>query len=310
MSLHASAQPRDQRSVLGSGLPLPLYAAVVVFSVTLFLVWGGLLWETPRNASHVGRFFVSYAAVVPVVALLLLALRRFTWLHLTTATGTSWAIKLVVTSTLYFWLARGTAADFQAASHVPPASALASAPYEGLAGAFAGGAVFGQLQLAAGERGVVLVERPAAGRALPAPRELSVRLEGGRYAEPLYLVGTDDLVTLESTDPVLHTAHVYLAGRSVGNTPLPAGAAQPLRLDEAGVYEVRCDTHPGERTFLVVVEHPYAVLVGAEGQFRLDQIPAGSIGLEAVRATADGMRRVRAPVELHPQEELSVHFPD
>lgn len=310
MSLNASAESRDHRSVLGSGLPLPLYAAVVIFSVTLFLVWGGLLWDAPRNVSHVGRFFVSYAAVIPVAALLLLALRRFSWPHLITTTGTSWAIKLVVTSALYFWLARGTATDFQAAAHVPPAPAAASAPYEGQAGAFAGGAVYGKLALAPGERAVVRVEHPAAGRGVPASRELSVRLEGGRYAEPLYLVGVEDVVTVESTDPVLHTAHVYLDGRSVGNTPLPAGAAQRLRLEEAGLYEVRCDTHPGERTFLVVVDHPYAVMVDAEGQFRLDQIPAGTVGLDAVRVTASGARRARAQLELHPAEELSVRFPD
>ena len=113
--------------VPGTGLPAAPYALIVVISVALFMVWGGLLWRAPREASHVWRFAVSYLVVIPLAAVALLAVRRLTWAHVTAATGSIWAIKLLVTATLYMFLARGTNTRLEAAPvssaslHHPPA---------------------------------------------------------------------------------------------------------------------------------------------------------------------------------------------
>lgn len=306
MSSHATAPADADRSVLGSGLTLPQYAAVVVFSVTLFVVWGGLLWEAPRNASHVGRFFVSYAAVIPVAALLLLALHRFSWAHLITTTGTTWAIKLVLTSALYFGFARGAEANYQAASHVPTAMAVGNADYEAFPGVFPSAAVHGEVPLGVGERALVRVVLPAAGRGLPASTNVTLTVKNAEYAEPLQLVRVDDVLTVQSADAVLHTAHLYLGERSVGNTPVPASSTQHLRVEEPGIYELRCDNHPGENTTLVIVDHPYAAWVEPSGRFRLDGIAVGKVELELVRVRDRRLETSRVAVELQPGEDRAV----
>ena len=50
----------------GSGLPAPALLTLLAASVGLFLVYNGLLWRAPREASHVARFAVSYLVVIPL----------------------------------------------------------------------------------------------------------------------------------------------------------------------------------------------------------------------------------------------------
>ena len=52
------------RSVAGTGLPIWGLVGLIAVSTLLFLLWGGPLWESSRSASHVGRFAVSYLAVL------------------------------------------------------------------------------------------------------------------------------------------------------------------------------------------------------------------------------------------------------
>ena len=82
------------RSFLGSGMPVVAYGLLLVGSVCLFVVWGGPLWRVTHTDSHVSRFVVSYLSIIPISAIILLALQRFTWTHFLTAIGTLWAIKL------------------------------------------------------------------------------------------------------------------------------------------------------------------------------------------------------------------------
>src|SRR5262245_25191891 len=108
----------DRReSIPGTGLPSAALGSILLASVALFVMWNGLLWRAPREASHVGRF-----VVVPLSAALLVVLRRLSWARLVTTTGTVWALKLLITAVLYQALARGTATHLVAAP--PPPSAL------------------------------------------------------------------------------------------------------------------------------------------------------------------------------------------
>ena len=288
MSIPAEEEMDDGKNVLGTGLSLPLYAAIVVFSVTLFLVWGGPLWTAPRTASHVARFAVSYAAVVPVAAALLLGLGRFSWTRLITTTTTSWGIKLVVTSTLYFALAPSTAAHLEAAA--PPAHRPASegsASYEAAPTAFNFGTLRGSFALKPGQHAIVYLEAPSAGLASSEEGTVALSISASSYDAALALVHNGDRVAIKNNDATLHTAHIYREGRSVENTPIPAGTqAVVLRSSETGVHEIRCDNHPDERTTLLVVDHPYATLLGEDGQFQFDRVPTGSVKVRLLVVSA------------------------
>ncbi len=279
MSISAEQEIGDEKNVLGTGLSLPLYAAIVVFSVTLFLVWGGPLWTAPRASSHVARFAVSYLAVVPVAAALLLALGRFSLTRLVTTTATSWGIKLVITSLLYFGLAPSTSAHLEAAApSAPRPPTEASASYEAAPTVFKYGAIRGSFRPNPGQHALVYLEAPAAGLASSDTTSVDLSVTGSSYDVPLALAHVGDRVAIKNNDASLHTAHIYQDGRSVENTPVPVGkVALVLRSSETGVHEIRCDNHPDERATILVVDHPYAALLDQDGQFQFDRVPTGDV---------------------------------
>jgi hypothetical protein len=277
-----------------------VYGLLVAFSVALFLFWGGPLWTASREASHVGRFAFSYMLVLPAAALLLLAARRFSWSHLACATGSAWGIKLVITSALYFSLARGTA-------HLPTAAVTTSsargktafvadyAPAKGEfpRGTLTGSVLQGNMPVAGA---VVFIDRPRPGLALSAEAPpFKMTIAGSRYGGLVYVGRTDGAFEIESRDPVLHTLHLYELGRgsaasgsaaserAVMNVPVPAGGApRPFPAPEPGAYEARCDTHPTERASVVIADHPYVARTGEEGQFTLAGVPEGPLALVVV----------------------------
>lgn len=308
-----------------------MYGLLVAFSVALFLFWGGPLWTAHREDSHVGRFAFSYLLVLPAAALLLFAARRFTWSHLIGATGTAWGVKLVITSALYFSLARGTA-------HLPTAAVTTSsartpaafvAEYTPAKGDFVAGTLSGSVLQggAPAALAVVFIDKPGPG--LPLSSEappFKITVEASRYRGLVHAGRTDATFEVESKDPQLHTLHLYelgpggAASRAVMNVPVPAGGApRPFTAPEAGIYEARCDNHSTERASVVVVDHPYVARADEQGQFTLAGVPEGPLTLVVVaRAPAQGLagenqqntksvvRRVPARVEA--SETTIVHI--
>lgn len=289
-----------QRStdVPGTGLPIATYSALVALSVALFLFWGGALWSAPREASHVARFAVSYLAVIPVGALLLLASRRLSWSHLIATVGSVWAIKMFITVGLYEAFARGTATELLAvAPPRPDATPARSADYRPATGRFPAGAIHGRvLQGVEGVAGaIVYLDAPGPGKRAAASTQVDLVIQGSRYDAPLYLVHTDDRARIFNRDAVLHTLHFHGPGRTLANRPLPPSAGpQAIELPDPGLVQLRCDNHPGESAWMVVADHPYATISGSGGEFALDGVPSGPARVIAVSAGSTWARRAEA----------------
>jgi hypothetical protein len=307
---------RQQEIIPGSGLPLAPFLLLLAVSVGLFIGWGGLLWRAPREASHGMRFAVSYLAVIPLGALLLLGLRRFSWARLVTSTGAIWSFKLVITSLLYQFAARGTATDLHAVA--PPATVLQGAApradyHSSGSGSFASAKLRGQVRL--GGRpvagAIVFLDTPAPGRARSPGQRVDLVISGARYAEPLYLAHVDDDVRLVNRDGMLHTARFTGASPLPPTRPMPPFAdPQAVAFAEPGVFRVRCDNHAGETAWLVVVDHPYATRTAADGTYVLDGVPAGNARVTAVAVEALSARQAarNAVVPAAGSTELDIDF--
>ncbi len=303
-------------AVPGTGLPVVAYSALVALSVALFLFVGGALWRAPREASHVVRFAVSYLAVVPVAAALLLAFRRLSWSHWIATVGSVWAIKMFITVALYQAFARGTATELLAvAPPRPGATPARSADYRPATGRFPRGTIHGRvLDGASGVTGaIVYLDAPGPGKRAAEPGQVDLVIEGSRYDAPLYLVHTDDRARIQNRDAVLHTLHFHGQGRMPANRPLPPSTdALAIELPDPGLTQLRCDNHPGESAWMVVADHPYVTLSGSGGEFALDGVPAGPAHVIAVTAGAAGARRAdaRAAVTEGATLEISLDLAD
>ena len=91
-------------------------------------------------------------------------------------------------------------------------------------------------------------------------------------------------LAVKNADPTYHNVHSWLAGKTVWNESHPAGAGDIKKPDvgAAGdVLELKCDVHPWMHAFVVVTDHPFVAVTGADGVFSIPAVPPGKYTLEA-----------------------------
>jgi plastocyanin len=76
--------------------------------------------------------------------------------------------------------------------------------------------------------------------------------------------------------------------------------------DKPGLITLRCDIHEHMRGLILVLNTPYFVMTGADGQFRLSGLPAGRYTL---KAWINSRKTLEKPVDLKNGETLHVDFP-
>jgi hypothetical protein len=279
--------PAGGRDFLGSGLTGREVTGLLAVSIAVFLLWNGPLWIARPGTSHLARILISYAIVVPLAGLVLARRERWSWTRLLGATALLWSAKLLLTATLYTWLARGSAVPDAALVHDRIAGAAGGEAYMPAAAPprrveLSGRVVDGKEPVVAA---VVRVVAPPPGLPLDEPHRLHIEIHSARYAAGLYLAAPHDYLVAVNHDAVLHTLRFQQGRNTVSNIPLPPGTgphhvALPA---DAGVYDVGCANHPGEQATLVIVDHPYAALTDARGHFALPQPPPGTLVFEVVR---------------------------
>jgi hypothetical protein len=132
-----------------------------------------------------------------------------------------------------------------------------------------------------------------AGLGVPAERKLDRRLElsaGRCRLEPrvqLALVGST--LNVRNDEPVAHQIQLFRDGAPKPIYDIPfifAGQLVPTErpLSVPGVLEARSTQDASLRSVVVIVDHPYAAVVGSDGQFVIDSVPPGRYKLMAMTA--------------------------
>ena len=305
---------RAHSGLLGTGLGVRALLVVLAASIAVFLLWDGPIWLAPPTATHVERIGISYLLVPLLVELALRGARTRTTDHLLTATALLWAVKLVVTSSLYALLVGS--ADRYAPSRAwehPPVAAQTAGPSGYRSASLPGNQTVLSGRVSAGgapvSGAVVVLDAPPPGLPPGAPRDQPWVIRDGRHDEAVRLITVGDHVRVSSEDPVLHTLRITGGGRALTNLPLVAGvASREIEAPPPGEYALTCENHPRERAQLVVVDHPYATRTDATGSFVLKGVPAGrhalcvfTAGRACVRRSAEvapGTRDVSLDVDL------------
>jgi len=276
----------------GIGLTPTSYVVLLLTSIALFLFWGGPLWTAGRQASHLARIGFSYLAVVPLAALLLLWRKQLTWTHLLGACGSIWAIKLVLTVTLYDVIAPDRRPGLEPRS-ASEARRTTVARYQPSSTTFQSGEIIGSVVGPAGaiKEASVFLESPPPGSPLAAPRKVEIAIQSSRYSQPLYVTSRSDMLVAVNHDATLHTLRVRAGGRPFSSQPIPGSPQpRPIHLPPPGVYEVNCANHASEIAWLVVVDHPYVARSDQAGRFVLNNVPLGEVRVQVagVAPTPDG----------------------
>lgn len=88
-------------------------------------------------------------------------------------------------------------------------------------------------------------------------------------------------VAFPNEDPFFHNVFSYSRPRRFDLGRYPRGETKSVRFESAGIVKIFCEIHSWMRGAVVVAENPYHTLVGEDGSFRIENVPAGRYRLRA-----------------------------
>jgi plastocyanin len=129
-----------------------------------------------------------------------------------------------------------------------------------------------------------------------------------RYVPRIQGVVAGQEILVKNSDRTLHNVHTFLGSETVFNEASAAGSP-PIakKLPPDGIVRLGCDIHPWMRGFVVVTDHPFFAVSGADGAFRIEKVPAGTYKVEAWH-TQYGLKTLEAVVGDGQAVELSIKY--
>jgi plastocyanin len=127
------------------------------------------------------------------------------------------------------------------------------------------------------------------------------------YTPRIQGVMSDQEVEIRNGDATLHNVHTFKGAETLFNQAQPAKSDPVKKSWEDGVIKFTCDVHPWMRGFVVVTDHPFFAVSGADGKFKIEKIPAGEYPVEAWHSQF-GLKKATAKVEDGKPAELTFTF--
>ena len=127
---------------------------------------------------------------------------------------------------------------------------------------------------------MLVLEGIHAGKAhTPVPAVLDNR--ACEFVPRVQTLAVGQALALHNSDPILHNVHARRHGyETVFNLGLPHWSQKTYRFEHPGHILIDCDVlHTWMRAYVVVTEHPYAVVTNSEGRFRMSKVPPGEYTL-------------------------------
>ncbi len=140
-------------------------------------------------------------------------------------------------------------------------------------------------------------ERPRAQAVLDQRRETFVP-----YVLPV-LVGTT--VSFPNNDPFYHNVFSLSKTARFDLGRYPMGQSKTVRFDHPGIVRVFCEIHSHMSAFILVLSHPYFAATGADGRYRIENVPPGEYD---VVVWTDGEERSKKRVRASPAGTAELDF--
>jgi hypothetical protein len=114
------------------------------------------------------------------------------------------------------------------------------------------------------------------GRKLDAEVKPVVDQQGCRYLPHVQVVPLGAVLSVNSSDPVMHNIHFFYNGATAVNFAMPPGSrARARKMDKPGGQQLKCDVHPFMRGGVFVAQDPYYAVTGPDGRYEIKDVPPG-----------------------------------
>jgi plastocyanin len=106
-------------------------------------------------------------------------------------------------------------------------------------------------------------------------RSLAMDQKGMKFIPHMLTATVGDTVKFLNNDGVDH--NVYTPDGETYNLGLfPKGKSADYKFTKPGAYSQLCSVHPEMLAYIFVSQNPYAAIVGKDGKFKLEKVPAGN----------------------------------
>jgi plastocyanin len=105
------------------------------------------------------------------------------------------------------------------------------------------------------------------------------------FVPRVILVPAGGTVEFLNSDRLLHNIHSTGKSNPVFNRTQPKGRTIPITFPKPEIVRIGCDLHGWMRAWIVVMEHPFHAVTGADGEFALANVPPGKYTLNAWHET-------------------------
>ena len=139
---------------------------------------------------------------------------------------------------------------------------------------------------------VVSLQTPPPGvRGEPSPAPVQMDQQQCVYIPRVVVVPVGGTVEFLNSDRLLHNLHSLSTENSTFNRTQPKGRTVPVVFKKPEIVRIDCDLHTWMRAWVVVAEHSYYAVTGANGEFVLDNVPAGKYTLKIWQETLGTVTR-------------------
>jgi hypothetical protein len=93
------------------------------------------------------------------------------------------------------------------------------------------------------------------------------------------------------------------------NIGLPEkGSMVTKPLTKTGLIEVTCDSHPWMHGYIQVLDHPYAAVSNADGEFVIKDIPPGTYAIETWHEALGKVKVANVKVDSGKTSKIKVEY--
>lgn len=128
----------------------------------------------------------------------------------------------------------------------------------------------------------------------PAEKTLTLANDLCRFEPHIVIAQTGDTLKVTNPDAVGHNANLGFFNNKQQNFTIPAGQEKSVALEESepAPIPVDCNIHPWMKSYVVVLDHPFAAVSDENGDLTIKGLPAGEELVFRVYHEAGGIKEV------------------